>query len=170
MKHLKGIILLLIPIIVNSQNEITPTTEVRITGQVKSTVAFSLQKADQYTVYKLDSLVIYNHLMERKKAVHDIKGIRVKDILEKAGFSEQNPKFLSEYYFTCVASDGYKVVYSWNELFNTEAGNQVYIVVEAEGKKADLMGERILMLSASDQATGRRFVKNLAEIKVERVK
>ena len=108
--------------------------------------------------------------MQRKRAIHNIKGIRLKDILEKAGLNEESPKLLSEFYFNCVATDGYKVVFSWNELFNTEVGNQVYIIIESDGQKGNLSADRIAMLSAADQATGRRFVKNLAEIKVERVK
>lgn len=170
MKHLRGLILLLIPIIVKSQNEFSPTDQVKITGNVKSNIAFTLQSINQYPVFTLDSLIINNHLMQRRRAVHNIKGVRLKDILEEAALNEESPKLFSEFYFTCVATDGYKVVFSWNELFNTEVGKQVYIILESDGKKATESGERIVMLSAGDQATGRRYVKNLAEIKVERVK
>ena len=170
MKHLKGLIFLLLPLFVQSQNQVTPSEEVKITGNVKNSSVFSLQSIAQYKVYTLDSLVINNHLMQRRRAIHNIKGIRVKDVLEKAGLNEESPKLLSEFYFACVATDGYKVVFSWNELFNTEVGNQVYIIIESDGQKANLSNDRIAILSAADQATGRRFVKNLAEIKVERVK
>lgn len=170
MKHLRGLLFLLIPLFVRSQNQFTPSNEVKITGNVKINITFSLQTIAQYKTYTLDSLVIYNHLMQKRRTVHNIKGIRVKDILEKAGLNEESPKLFSEFYFNCVATDGYKVVFSWNELFNTEVGNQVYIIIESDGQKAIQSNDRIAMLSAADQATGRRFVKNLAEIKVERVK
>jgi len=170
MKHLRGLILLLIPIIVKSQKDFTPTDQVKITGNVKSNIVFTLNSINQYPVYALDSLVINNHLLQRRRVIHNIKGVRIKDVLEEAVLSEESPKLFSEFFFTCVATDGYKVVYSWNELFNTEVGKQVYIILESDGKKASESGDRIVMLSGGDQATGRRYIKNLAEIKVERVK
>jgi hypothetical protein len=170
MKHLKGFIFLLFPLFVQSQNQATPSEEVKITGNVKNSSVFSLQSIAQHKVYTLNSLVINNHLMQIRRTIHNIKGVRIRDILEKAGLNEESPKLLSEFYFNCIATDGYKVVFSWNELFNTEVGNQVYILIESDGQKANLSGDRIAILSAADQATGRRFVKNLAEIKVERVK
>jgi len=76
---------------------------------------------------------------------------------------------LSEYYITCIAIDGYKVVFSWNEIFNTEIGNHILIAIEAGGLKAEAMPDRMLLFSAMDINTGRRFVKGLNKIVVERV-
>jgi hypothetical protein len=69
-----------------------------------------------------------------------------------------------------VASDNYKVVFSWNELFNTRTGETVYVLTEVDGKPASSTNDRITLVSASDMATGRRFVKGLDKIIVERVK
>ena len=107
---------------------------------------------------------------ERKRAIKNIKGVLLKDVLEKAGLNEEKPKLFSEFYFTCIATDGYKVVYSWNELFNTDIGAQVLVITEEDGKKADAINDHIAILSPLDKATGRRYVQNLQEIKVERVK
>lgn len=90
--------------------------------------------------------------------------------MEKAGLNESKPKLFSEFYFTCIASDGYKVVFSWNELFNSDMGNQVMIITEEDGKKADTIDDHIAILSPLDKNTGRRYVQNLQEIKVGRVK
>ena len=46
------------------------------------------------------------------------------------------------YYFTCIASDGYKVVFSWNELFNTVAGNTVYIVTSKDHTSIEALDEK----------------------------
>ena len=77
---------------------------------------------------------------------------------------------LSEYYFVFAASDGYKVVYSWNELFNTSVGESVYLVTEKDGKTITEMDDSILVVSTKDFKTGRRNVKGLASIAVMRVK
>jgi hypothetical protein len=43
-----------------------------------------------------------------------VKGVLLKDILIKVEIDAETPKVLSEYYFVCIASDNYKVVFSWN--------------------------------------------------------
>jgi hypothetical protein len=133
-------------------------------------VHFDFTSAKDYETVKVDSFVIYNHLHEKKRTVKNIKGILLTDILKKSGIDEKNPKLFSEFYFTCIAADGYKVVFSWNEIFNTEIGGHILVVTEAEGKPLESMPDRMLLLSAKDFATGRRFVKGLEKIIVDRVK
>jgi len=58
------------------------------------------------------------------------------------------------------------VVYSWNELFNTPVGEQVYIILEKNGAKSADMKESIQMASMTDYKTGRRYLHNLDRIVV----
>jgi hypothetical protein len=80
-----------------------------------------------------------------------------------------SPKLFSRFCFTCVGAGGYKVVYSWNELFNTEVGDQAYILMEKNGIKAAQMSESIQMASMPDFKTGRRYLHNLDKIIVSEV-
>ncbi|MES1216374.1 MAG: molybdopterin-binding protein [Bacteroidota bacterium] len=162
--------LMVVSYLMQAQPDNKQTGEFSITGNVKSSFIFSLKNAGEYTVHTADSIVIYNHLQERKRVIKNIKGILLKDVLVKAGLDEEKPKLFSEYYFTCIATDGYKVVYSWNELFNTDIGNQVMVITEEDGKKAESINDHIAAISPLDKATGRRYVQNLQEIKVARVK
>jgi hypothetical protein len=154
----------------NAQENVPVTNQISVVGKIKNKVVFSLKDAKDYTVVSVDSMVIYNHLQQRKRSIKSIKGVLLKDILNKAVVDEKSPKLLSEYYFTCVSADGYKVVFSWNEIFNTEVGNYILIVTEAGGIKGDMMPERMLLLSAADIATGRRYMKGVEKIIVERLK
>ncbi|MGZ8518349.1 MAG: hypothetical protein ACXWWD_13410 [Chitinophagaceae bacterium] len=77
---------------------------------------------------------------------------------------------MSEFYITCIASDNYKVVFSWNEIFNSDTGDQLLIITEGNGQKGDEMADSIALLSPSDRATGRRYVKGLQKIVIEQVK
>lgn len=169
MKKLFIIIFSVAGFMATAQEKVPVTSQLTIEGKVKAPFVFQLKDAKDYSVVSVDSLVIYNHLHERKRAVKNIRGILLKDILAKAGIDEATPKLLSEFYFTCIAADGYKNVYSWNEIFNTEIGNHIVVVTEADGVKADMMPERILLLSAMDTNTGRRFMKGINKIIVEQV-
>lgn len=169
MKKLVILIFVFAMCMAHAQEKATPTEQLTVEGKVARQYVFSLKDAGSFKTIGIDSLVIYNHLHERKRTVKNIRGILLKDILDKAGFSEKNPKLLSEFYITCVASDGYKVVFSWNEIFNTEVGNHLIIATEADGLKGAAMPDRLQLVSAADISTGRRFVKGIAKMIVERV-
>jgi hypothetical protein len=75
--------------------------------------------------------------------------------LSKVEIDSETPKLLSEYYFVCIASDNYKVIFSWNEIFNNDTGKSVYIIIAQDGKPATALDNRIALLSPNDQMTGR---------------
>jgi len=68
-----------------------------------------------------------------------------------------------------TASDGYKSVYSWNELFNSDIGNHVYLLTALNGKTLDQLDDRIAVVSLSDIFAGRRHLKGLTKIEVKKV-
>jgi len=155
----------------SAQKENIPATEnFSIEGKVKKTLTVSLADLSSYKSYSIDSIVITNHLGERRSTLKNVKGILLKDILSKVEIDAEVPKVLSEYYFVCIASDNYKAVFSWNEIFNSATGSSVYILTEHDGKPASALDNRIALVSPKDQMTGRRYVKGLQRIVIERVK
>ena len=155
----------------SAQKENIPTTEsFSIEGKVKNSRVVSLADLSSYKSYSIDSIVITNHLGERRSSLKKVKAVLLKDILDKAEIDAENHKVLSEYYFVCIASDNYKVVFSWNEIFNSDTGNSVYIITGQDGKPATALDNRIALVSPKDQMTGRRYVKGLQKIVIERIK
>lgn len=169
MRKISIFICLVIPVLMQAQKNIPTTESFSIEGQVKTPLTFSLKEAAAYPTLSLDSIVITNHLLQKRSTIRQVKGILLKDILNKVSINTEDPKTLSEYYLVCIASDGYKVVFSWNELFNSGTGNNVLIITEKDGVKAGAMHDRIALISPTDQATGRRFVKGLTKILIEKV-
>lgn len=169
MKRLCICLILFISIRLQAQEEVTPTAGFTVEGAVKAPMFFALKDLDTCKQVVTDSVVIYNHLMQRRRIIRNISGVLLKNLLERAGIDVQNPKLLSEFYFTCIASDGYKVVFSWNELFNAGAGNYAMIITAANGKKGTGMDDRTALVCTSDYATGRRYVRGLQKIIISRV-
>ena len=160
-----------IAISASAQKENIPTTEFfTIAGKVKESKTVSLTDLLTYKSYSIDSIVITNHLGERRSTLKKAKGVLLKDILDKVEIDAENQKVLSEFYLVCTASDNYKVVFSWNEIFNSNTGKSVYILTEHDGKPVLSLDDRIAVISPADIATGRRYVKGLQRIVIERVK
>ena len=139
-------------------------------GKVKKSLTVALADLSAYKTHLIDSIVITNHLGERRSSLKKVKAVLLKDILDKVEIDAENHKVLSEYYLVCIASDNYKVVFSCNEIFNSDVGKSVYIITGQDGSWAYVLENRIALVSPKDQMTGRRYVKGLQKIVIERVK
>ncbi len=136
-----------------------------VDGKVKNKLIIDLNALKQYKAVSMDSLTIYNHLMERKSSISDIRGVLLKDLLSKVEIIAESPKQLSEYYLVCTAVDNYKVVFSWNEVFNSKKGD-ILILSSFNTNPVKTEKGDIAMISTGDEATGRRFVKGLSKISI----
>jgi len=66
--------------------------------------------------------------------------------------------------FDAVATDGYRAVFSWGELFNSDAGEQVLVVVAQDGKGLDDREGPLALRSLADRRPGPRHVRNLCAV------
>ena len=165
--------ILLICILTNlsvyGQRKINSTDSFKIQGKIKSEQVFTLTQLDSFPKQVLKDQILYNHKGEIKDTVKNCKGVLLKTILEKTEFVYDKPKELNEFYFVFIASDGYKVVFSWNEIYNTEIGNNLFVITELQGKKLKDIEQRIILTSTSDLKTGRRYIKGLEKIEVKKI-
>ena len=141
---------------------------ITVSGDVLKVETIDIAKLSGYTQVHQDSLRIYTHDMQPKGLMKNINGVLLKDILSAIPFNNENPKSLSEYYIECEATDGYKVLFSWNEIFNSETGKHVMIITNKNGTNASRLDDHIALISPTDQATGRRYVKWLNRIIIHR--
>jgi hypothetical protein len=146
-----------------------PTNSFTITGEVKIGITVSLADLKRWKELSIPDVTITNHLGEKKSEAKGLKGVLFKEVLSSVEIVSESPKVLSEFYIVCRANDGYTVVYSWNELFNSAVGDHVYIVTERDGNPASSMEDAVLMISPTDFKTGRRHVKSLSTVEVRRV-
>ena len=169
MKKLLIILLALLNVAAFAQEKSIPTTKFTITGKVSKESIITLDSLNQYTIKTLGDLKVTDHLGNFKHEDEKLKGVLLKDVLSHTIFASTSPKLLSKFYFVCTGADGYKVVYSWNELYNTVVGDNVFIIMEKNGININKMPERIQMTSYADFKTGRRYLHNLDKIEVASV-
>ena len=154
---------------VSAQRTIPPTDSLQVTGKIKNPTVFTLADLDTFPKTAIKDQIIYNHNGEVKDTLTGMSGIPLKTLLASILYVYDKPKFLNEFYFVFIASDGYRVVFSWNEIYNTETGNNFFIVTEMEGQKLKDLGQRILFISTADLKTGRRYIKGLEKIDVRQL-
>lgn len=150
------------------KHEVSPTDAFVVTGAVEKELTFRLADLAQLPSSPLADVVITNHLGEPRGTAKGLKGVKIKDVLSAMVIKAESPKVLSEYFLTFVASDGYTVVFSWNELFNSPTGDNCFLITEKDGKKLSDMPDRLLVLTPTDFKTGRRHIKGLKQVIVSR--
>ena len=168
-KHYFLWLLLLLVNFCFAQKPIESTNEFTISGLVEKPSTIPFSKILQEKNVDIGNFTVTNHLGEFKQEYKNVKGVALLDLMKDVKITVPSPKLLSEYYFIFKGSDGYSVVFSWNEIFNTEVGKTIFIVTETNNKSQLEGTERILLISAKDFKTGRRHVKGLKTIEVKRI-
>lgn len=169
MKNRILILIFLFAIKAIGQKTIQPTDSFTISGSIKQEKVVQTSELNSYPNFKIKNLTITNHLGEKKSTLKKVRGVKLLDVLKDIEIDNENPKLMSEYYFVFIASDGYKVAFSWNEIFNSPTGQNIYLLTEINGTKIHEMSDRIVTVTPSDHKTGRRYLKGLSEIVVKRI-
>ena len=170
MKFLIPVFLLLALVSANAQeNVVPPTSQFTVNGCVTNELTLTIPDLEQYKQEELHDVLIRNQKGETKRTAKSVKGILLKTILERAGVHAEKPKDYSQIYIVLIASDDYKNVYSWNELFRTEIGNHIYIVTAEDGQTLEQLPGRIQVMSLGDFHSGNRNLRGLAKIEVRKV-
>lgn len=162
-------ICILVNFSVFGQRKIIATDSFKIEGKIKTEQVFTVMQIDGFSSQVLKDQILYNHKGEVKDTVKNCKGVLLKTILDKIEFVYEKPKELNEFYFVFVASDDYKVVFSWNEIYNTEIGDNLFLITELNEKKLKDIEQRIIVSSFADLKNGRRYIKGLKKIEVRKI-
>jgi len=167
MRFKKVVIIFLLSSVHAFAQKTKPSDSFIISGDVKNEISVAFKDLSKFNQHHIGNVVITNHLGEAKGEAKALKGVLLKEVLQSVQLKSESPKEYSRFYFVCKGNDGYTVVYSWNEIFNSPSGDEMYLVTGKDGKSE--MDEAILMISPKDFKTGRRYLKALVSIQAKRV-
>jgi hypothetical protein len=165
---LASLFLMLLPCFLHAQHPVSPTDSFIVTGKVKAEKTITLNDLQRYKAVELHNINASCSL-KKEERIKKVKAVLLKQILDSVAFQYEKPRMLNQFYFMFIASDGYKLLYSFNEIYNTETGNNLYVVIEMDGKPISAMENRIMVLTTTDIRGGSRNMKGLKEIVVGKV-
>ena len=149
------------------QREVENTARFTIEGHVRNSMSVDIAGIMKYPAVAIGDMLVKNQRGEDKETVREMKGVLLRTFIDSAGINVEKHKDLNRVYIVLTASDGYKNLYSWNELFNSETGNHVYIITEIAGRSMRQMDGAILVVCNTDINKGRRHLKGLQKIEVK---
>lgn len=151
----------------SKQKQIIKSDTVFVKGLVDSPYFITRNKLQLFAVQEGKALAITGPEGKIKRTIASYKGILLTDILSKAHINLKNEKDRGKYFITVKATDGYTVIFSYNELMFAGAGKNTSLLFEEEEKTID--DGPFAIVCVSDLVTGPRHVKWVKEIEVKKI-
>lgn len=92
-------------------------------------------------------------------------GVLLRDLLART-LPADNVRAARTMVVEAVATDGYRAVFSWGEIFNSSAGEQVLIIREQDGQPLGSEQGPLALRALGDLRPGPRHVRNLCGVMV----
>jgi DMSO/TMAO reductase YedYZ molybdopterin-dependent catalytic subunit len=151
------------------QTQTFTTDTLKVSGRVINPATLDVAALRQMPAKALPATALTNHGGQVLRTLTGYTGVLLKDVLDAAVIESHGRDDLKKIIIVATASDEYKAVFSWNEIYNTEIGEGVMVLYAHDGQPlADAEGH-IALISAKDLHTGPRFVRWLQSINVEQV-
>ncbi len=145
------------------------TTRFTVDGAVENRLDLEVEDLAQFPPQQIGELPLVCQTGANLNKLEQLKGVLLRDILEQAVIKAPEHNDVKKMVVVATASDGYKVVFSWSELFNSPLGEGVIVFFEKDGQPlADNEG-RIALVSAKDIRSGPRHIKWLQSIEVRKI-
>ena len=147
----------------------TVSEQVVVAGAVKSSLTLGVNDLKTFPAEQIAS-VTATRRVEDKDLASTVRGVRLTAVLERAGLAGNDRNEWKHTAVLATATDGYRVVFSWPELFNTEVGAGVLVVFVRDGAPLGDREGRIALVATRDLRTGPRSVTWLTRLDVQVLK
>lgn len=144
----------------------TGWTGIRITGRVATPQVVGWEQLTAMASVEIDGLQMICGSGEPKGPIGRCKGVLLSDIINSVDVLITDHNDTKKMYIIASADDGYKTVFSWQEIFNTATGEGVMVILEKENMALDPDRQMVDLLSTRDFLTGPRHVRELSNIEI----
>ncbi len=138
----------------------------RISGRVTAPLFFGIESLRSMDVLETDDLPLHCGSGESKGRLGTCRGVLLADIINRAEVIIIEHNDTKKMYVVAASDDGYKAVFSWQEIFNSANGEGILVLLERDGKPLYEGCGKVDLLSARDHLSGPRYVKNLKSVEV----
>lgn len=140
------------------------TNELKIEGLVEKKLVLNMDKLQEINDLRTGSKTI---TLTKNETTYE--GVLLKEIIDQAKIDIKSRKDLNKVYIMAIAGDNYKVLFSWNELFNSKIGDNVLIFLKKNGKLLDEDEGKLALISIEDINENPRHIKWLEKIIVNKI-
>lgn len=158
------LIALTIGLLSSAYAQMSPTVELK--GLVENPQLLRVSDLQQMKTETRTNVKIVSLSGEVKREIGELKGVLLREVLEKAKIKIASPKERGKLCIVVKATDGYTVLFTYNDIFNNPTGDNVLLVFEEDKKALDKDGA-VVLITTNDKVTGPRHVKWVQSIEVK---
>lgn len=144
--------------------QVSPSLEIK--GLVENPQLLQVTDLQKMKIVTRKDIKIVSLSGEVKRQISELKGVLLRDVLEKATIKITNNKERGKLFIVVKATDGYTALFAYNDIFNNPTGDNVLLVFEEDKKALDKDGA-VVLITTNDKVTGPRHVKWLQSIEVK---
>lgn len=145
------------------------TTQVNVSGAVEHSLKLTVDELRKFPPQQIGEVPLVCQSGTDMGKLENFKGVLLRDIISKAVVKAPGHNDVKKMVVIASASDGYKVVFSLNEITNSPIGEGVIVFFEKDGQALSDDEGRIAMVSSKDTRTGPRHVKWLESIEIRKI-
>ena len=159
----------------SEKNRLYESDRIEVKGLIERPTVLTIDSLKKLNVHTGGPFNIMSRTGEVKQEFKTFKGVLLKDIVTRAGMKLENKAEIGKYnfekgsyYIVLTATNGYRIIYTYNELVFTSVGDNAYVVFERNGAEISDKG-KIIGFCITDKVTGARNIQWLKSISVEKL-
>lgn len=138
----------------------------RICGRVTTPLVLDIEGLQNMESVQADDLPMICGNGDPKGCMGRCRGVLLADIINRAEILITGHNDTRQMFLIAASDDGYKVVFSWQEIFNTPTGEGIMVLLEKDGRSLYDEYGAVDLVSARDFLTGPRYVRRLRSVEI----
>ena len=106
---------------------------------------------------------------ELKGKIGNCRGVHLAELINLAEVVVREHNDTKKMIVVVASDDGYKTVFSWQEIFNSANGEGILVILEKDGRPLYQGSGEVDLLSSRDHLTGPRYVRRLKTVEILKV-
>ncbi|MBU0968383.1 MAG: sulfite oxidase-like oxidoreductase [Proteobacteria bacterium] len=137
-----------------------------ICGRVTTPLMLDIKELRGMEPVETDELPMICGNGDPKGCIGRCRGVLLSDIINRADILITGHNDTRKMFIVASSDDGYKVVFSWQEIFNTPTGEGIMVLLEKNSRSLYDEQGAVDLVSARDFLTGPRYVRQLKTIEI----
>jgi len=139
---------------------------VRIIGRVAQPLSISYEALGVMDTVETGTLPMICGSGEPKGKIGNCRGVLLAELINLAEVVVKAHNDTKKMIVVVASDDGYKTVFSWQEIFNSINGEGILVILEKDGQPLYQGNGEVDLISSRDHLTGPRYVRRLKTIEI----
>jgi DMSO/TMAO reductase YedYZ molybdopterin-dependent catalytic subunit len=147
----------------------TRAPHVSVGGWVRQPLRLNVQALSDFEQVHVPDFVLVCTVDGVHGGARPLRGVRLRELVQAAGPAFKERTDFKRVAVVAESREGYRALFSWNELFNAPLGDGVIVAWDCAEAPLPPRAGPFVVVSLQDRATGPRCVQRLASVELHKL-